>query len=163
MPLPQFRNATNNDNKQTWKNLVTLSPLLSNRKQVAKCWSENKTAIMIFVLPTMRGRAENPSFPREVLCHYDDVLPHHGGIHPAARGNTIKPTRGRKCVGFPNFSRKKLLIFQTFQGDFYLNIHQRNTLKGAFMTKFHCRGVNIFFTDIEILTTQCRRYIIKAR
>jgi len=37
--------------------------------------------------------------------------------------------------GFPNFSRKKLHIFKTFQGDFYLHIHQQNTLKSTFHDK----------------------------
>jgi len=35
-------------------------------------------------------------------------------------------------VVFQTFPGKKLLIFQTFQGDFYLQIHQQNTLKSTF-------------------------------
>ena len=45
----------------------------------------------------------------------------------------------RKLCDFPNFSRKILVIFKTFQGNFYLHIHQRNSLKVSFMTKFRCR------------------------
>jgi len=41
----------------------------------------------------------------------------------------------KKLCDFPNFSRKKLVIFQTFQGDFYLHIHHQNTLKSTFHDK----------------------------
>ena len=48
-------------------------------------------------------------------CHYE------------ARGNLGMAHRVRteNCVQFSNFFQKKnLLIFQTFQGDFYLHIHK---------------------------------------
>jgi len=56
----------------------------------------------------------------------------------------------RKLCDFPNFSRKILVIFKTFQGNFYLHIHHRNSLKVSFMTKFRCRVGSISSFPISI-------------
>ena len=64
-------------------------------------------------------------------CHYEA----QGNLEMAHR------VRTENCVRFSNFfSRKNLLIFQTFQGDFYLHIHNWNTFKSTFCDK---RSINL--------------------
>jgi len=54
----------------------------------------------------------------------------------------------KTVCGFPDFLKEKSTCFQTFQGDFYLHVHQRNASKSTSHDKIsQQRWVDIVFPN----------------